>query len=82
MDDQNIDYTKLGQARDRAVNLRNTLSTKRTNSQKGKYSITIDGNQNVLNCLVNGEEDKDLKEVINDLIIKSQQIAASELVNL
>ncbi len=77
-----MDYTKLGDARDRAVMLRNTLSTRKVSSEKGAYLITIDGNQKVLSALVNNIENDDLKEVLNDLIVKSQQLAASELINL
>jgi len=82
MDDLNIDYTKLNTARNKAIDLRKALSLKRISAQKGRYSITIDGNQTVLESLVDGDEDQDLKEVLVEVVSKSQEVAASELANL
>ena len=79
MFDQLKQLGDLKKMRDEAMAIQKQLQSKSYESQSGNIKITIRGDQQILKIEVDGVEDKNMMNAVNNAIRKSQEMAANEL---
>ena len=68
--------------RKQASAIQSALEQLEFEAQSGRVKVIISGNQSVKRVEIDGEENVDVRHAINDAIKKSQQAAASQLMEL
>lgn len=75
-------FSQLGELkkmRDQAMQMQRMLEAEEIEVEKHGVRIKISGAQKVRSIEVNGKNDKDVMEAINEAIKKSQELAAKKL---
>ena len=78
-------FDKLQQAREliklrsKAKELQRSLEEITHTQEKGEIKVVVDGTQHIQAIVVNGEEQTELKEVINDAVKEVQKKAAKKM---
>lgn len=69
----------LNQMRQQAMQIQKELAVERIEVLKNGVKIIISGDQKIESVEVDGQPDENLKQVINEAIKKSQEVAARKL---
>lgn len=75
-------FSDLNQIKQFASQIREELDSEQITVEKGDISLTINGGQKVTVVKIGGVPDERLKDVINEAVQKSQQMAAKKLAEL
>ncbi len=81
----NNPFSQLGdlkKMRDQAMQIQKELQSEEVRIEKNGVEILISGDQKIKEIKVNGKNDNDVKEAINEAIKKSQEIAAKKLATM
>jgi DNA-binding protein YbaB len=69
----------LKSMRDQAVKIQQALAQEIITVERNGVKVIISGDQKVQTIEVNGQEDQNIKEAVNEAIKKSQEVAAKKL---
>lgn len=75
-------FSKLGdlkKMRDEAMRIQKELAQEMIEVNKNGVRVVISGDQRIQTLESNGRADEDIKEVVNEAIKKSQEVAAQRL---
>ncbi len=81
----NNPFSQLGdlkKMRDQAMQIQKELQSEEVRVEKNGVEILISGDQKIKEIKVNGKNDNDVKEAVNEAIKKSQEIAAKKLATM
>ena len=81
----NNPFSQLGdlkKMRDQAMQIQKELQSEEVRVEKNGVEILISGDQKIKEIKVNGKNDDDVKEAVNEAIKKSQEIAAKKLATM
>ncbi len=70
---------KLKQLRDQAMQMQKALRAETITVEERGVKVVMTGDQNIQQLQVNGEEKKDITEVVNKALKESQKVAAKKL---
>lgn len=70
---------KLKQLRDQAMQMQKMLKEERITIDERGVRVVMTGDQEIQELRVNGEDKKDVREVINKALKESQKVAAKKL---
>ncbi|MEK7160525.1 MAG: YbaB/EbfC family nucleoid-associated protein [Patescibacteria group bacterium] len=62
--------------------MQSQLASEEATATRGKYEITVSGEQKIKSAKVKGEEDFDLREVVNEALKKIQEIAVKKMMGM
>lgn len=69
----------LKKMRDQAMAIQKALQSELLTIDKHGVQVVISGDQKIISIKVNGKNDADVKDAVNEAIKKSQEIAAKKL---
>lgn len=69
----------LKKMRDQAMQIQKELQGEEVSVEKNGVEIVITGDQRIKEIKVNGKNDNDVREAVNEAIKKSQEVAAKKL---
>lgn len=72
----------LKSMRDQAVKMQQMLAAEEVTVERNGVKVVMSGDQKIKQLIVDGQEDNRIKEVIAEVIKKSQEIAASKLTQM
>ncbi len=78
----NNPFSQLGdlkKMRDQAMQIQKELQSEEVSVEKNGVEILITGDQRIKEIKVNGKNDNDVREAVNEAIKKSQEVAAKKL---
>lgn len=81
----NNPFSQLGdlkKMRDQAMKIQKELQAEEVSVEKNGVEILITGDQKIKEIKVNGRNDNDVKEAVNEAVKKSQEIAARKLASM
>ncbi|MGH7246011.1 MAG: YbaB/EbfC family nucleoid-associated protein [Candidatus Levyibacteriota bacterium] len=73
---------ELKKMRDQAMAIQKELQKEQVEVEKHGIKILISGDQKIISIEVNGRNDDDVKDAINEAIKKSQEVAARKLAQM
>lgn len=62
--------------------MQSALAQEESTAMRGKYEITVTGDQKCKKAVVDGQEDNDLREVINEALKKVQETAVKKMMTM
>lgn len=71
--------SELKKMRDQAMEMQRLLSAEEVTVEKNGVRIVITGDQKIKEFASGGRSDEDIKEVVNEAVKKSQEVAAKKL---